>query len=100
MCLFRVDEEGHSCQADRRAAMRVITPSHSAPVCPGSCAETPKQLASLRTSKGWTVGRRVGFSAAQHRRATVSPAGGGGEITAVRPSRCGAFTNSFGGTAI
>lgn len=40
MCLLGWMKRGIHARADRRAARRVITPSHSALVCPSSCPNT------------------------------------------------------------
>lgn len=44
MCLLGWMKRGIHAKADRRAARRVITPSLSAPVCPGSCPNTQTLL--------------------------------------------------------
>jgi len=59
-------KRGIHARADRRAARRVITPSHSAPVCPGSCPNT--QTARLAPHiKDLRPDGSLGSGPAQHR---------------------------------
>lgn len=54
MCLLGWMKRGIHAKADRRAAWRVITPSLSAPVCPGSCPNTQMLLLGPHF-KAWTA---------------------------------------------
>ncbi|KAI9546340.1 hypothetical protein NQZ68_027506 [Dissostichus eleginoides] len=66
MCLLGWMKRGIHARADRRAARRVITPSHSAPVCPGSCPNT--QTARLAPHiKDLRPDGSLGSGPAQHR---------------------------------
>lgn len=66
MCLLGWMKRGIHARADRRAATRVITPSHSASVCPSSCPNTQTtRLAPYIKDLGLDCSLSV--SPAQHR---------------------------------
>ena len=66
MCLLGWMKRGIHARADRRAARRVITPSHSAPICPSSCPNTQTSRPAPHIKEPEPDGR-LGSGSVQHR---------------------------------